>query len=54
MTVTGTETLVEVDTITGRVRGRWRADAAGTARVYDVPSVVAPDAFAGARPLVDR
>jgi len=29
-------------------------DAAGTARVYDVPSVVAPDAFAGARPLVDR
>ena len=29
-------------------------DAAGTARVYDVPSVVTPDAFAGARPLVDR
>ena len=31
MTVTGTETLVEVDTIAGRVRGRWRADAAGNA-----------------------
>ena len=29
-------------------------DAGGTARVYDVPSAVAPDAFAGARPLVDR
>jgi para-nitrobenzyl esterase len=29
MTQTGTETLVEVDTRAGRVRGRWRADAAG-------------------------
>lgn len=29
-------------------------DAAPAARVYDVPSVVSADAFAGARPLVDR
>ncbi|MDR6905572.1 para-nitrobenzyl esterase [Agromyces sp. 3263] len=29
-------------------------DAAAAARVYDVPSVVSADAFAGVRPLVDR
>ena len=29
MTITGTETLVEVDTIAGRVRGRWRSGCRG-------------------------
>ena len=44
MTLTGIETLVEVDTIAGRVRGQWRADAAGhrSAAFLGIPFAEAP------------
>ncbi|WP_159603275.1 carboxylesterase/lipase family protein [Agromyces humi] len=44
MSVAGTETHPEVDTVTGRVRGRWRTDAAGnrSAAFLGIPFAEAP------------
>ena len=43
MTLTGIETLVEVDTIAGRVRGHWRADPAGPSAAFlGIPFAEAP------------
>ena len=45
MPVAGTETRPEVDTIAGRVRGRWRTDAAGhrSAAFLGIPFAEAPN-----------